>query len=150
MNKAYLIGFLVISVALGFALWALSSSMNPYVNLETARKMQSSVQLRGLILRDDSHPIYYDTQKNALRFWITDVLDKKEQSSPEHEIEVVYHGAKPDAFDSATGTAAHGRVSKEGEREVFVSDSMVIQCPSKYSEGKSPYKPDKKPAGGVS
>ena len=141
MKKAYVIGLVIISLAAGFTLWAFSSSMSQYVDLKTARTTHSSVQLRGMIIRDSEHPIYTDTKLNALRFWITDVNGES--------IEVVYHGAKPHAFDAAPGTAAHGSVRKQEDgREVFVSDSLVVQCPSKYSDGKSPYKPDSKPAGG--
>ena len=154
MKKAYLIGLVIISIAAGFTLWAFSSSMTPYVNLKTARATGTAVQLRGIILRDAEHPIYYDARQNALRFWVSDVLDSKDQAAlndREHQIEVVYHGAKPDAFDAAVGTAAHGMIRKDADgQEIFVSDSMVIQCPSKYSDGKSPYKKDSKPAGGMS
>jgi cytochrome c-type biogenesis protein CcmE len=143
MKKAYLIGIVIISIAAGFTLWAFSSAMSPYVDLKTARATGSAVQLRGIILRDPDHAAYYDTRQNALRFWIKDKNDER--------IEVVYHGAKPDAFDEASGTAAHGMIHKDVDgQEVFVSDSMVIQCPSKYSDSKSPYKQDGKSAGGTS
>ena len=132
MNKAYIIAFVVISIALGFTMWSFSSSLTPYVDVKTARKMNTPVQIRGVILRDSAHPIVRDAKRNALRFWIKD--PNKE------EIEVVYYGAKPDAFDTAPGTAAHGYVRKEDGREVFVSDSLVVQCPSKYNDSKSIYK----------
>lgn len=133
MNKAYIIAFVVISLALGFTMWSFSSSLTPYVDVKTARKTNTPVQIRGIILRGDSeHPIVRDAARNALRFWIKD---------PNQElIEVVYYGAKPDAFDTAPGTAAHGFVRKEDGREVFVSDSLVVQCPSKYNDEKSIYK----------
>ncbi len=132
MNKAYIVAFVVISIALGFTMWSFSSSLTPYVDVKTARKMNTPVQIRGVILRDSAHPIVRDSKRNALRFWIKD--PNKE------EIEIVYYGAKPDAFDTAPGTAAHGYVRKEDGREVFVSDSLVVQCPSKYNDSKSIYK----------
>jgi cytochrome c-type biogenesis protein CcmE len=132
MNKAYLIAFVVISAALGFTLWSFSSGLTPYVDVKTARTMITAVQIRGIILRDKEHPIVRDSQRNALRFWIKD--PNKE------EIEIVYYGAKPDAFDTAPGTAAHGYVRKENGRDIFVSDSLVVQCPSKYNDQKAIYK----------
>ena len=132
MNRAYIIAFVVISLALGFTMWSFSSSLTPYVDVKTARKTNTPVQIRGIILRDSAHPIVRDAKRNALRFWIKD--PNKE------EIEIVYYGAKPDAFDTAPGTAAHGYVRKEDGREVFVSDSLVVQCPSKYNDEKSIYK----------
>lgn len=132
MNKAYIIAFLVIGLALGFTLWSLSSGMTPYVDVKTAKTMSSPVQIRGLILRDAAHPVVYDRTRGALRFWIRD--------PHKQEIEVVYYGGKPDAFDKAPGTAAHGYVRKENGRDVFVSDSLVVQCPSKYNDEKNIYK----------
>ena len=133
MNKSYIIAFLVIVAALGFTIWSVSASMTPYVNLQMARKTEGAVQVRGKILRDPAHPVRYDTKLKALRFWIVD--------TNKEEIEVVYHGAKPDAFDTAPGTAAHGYIRKEENgKEVFASDSLVIQCPSKYDDNSSIYK----------
>jgi len=132
MNRAYIIAFVVIGVALGFTLWSFSSGLTPYVDVKTARTMTTAVQIRGIILRDAEHPVVRDSKLNALRFWIKD--PNKE------EIEIVYYGAKPDAFDTAPGTAAHGYVRKENGRDVFVSDSLVVQCPSKYNDQKSIYK----------
>ena len=132
-KKTYIIAFLVIAGALGLTMWSFSSSMTPYVNLKQARKLDVAVQVRGKILRDEAHPIRYDATERALRFWIKDTANE--------EIEVVYHGAKPDAFDTAPGTAAHGYVRRDGSgKEVFASDSLVIQCPSKYDDKSSIYK----------
>ena len=133
MNKsAYIIAFVVIGVALGFTLWSFSSGLTPYVNVGAARKTGAPVQIRGLILRDPGHPVVRDSRRHALRFWIKD--------ANKEEIEVVYYGAKPDAFDSAPGTAAHGYVRKENGRDIFVSDNLIVQCPSKYNDESSIYK----------
>lgn len=123
MKQAYIIGILVISLALGFTLWAFSSSMTPYVTVAAAKQSDTPVQVRGKILRDAANPPYYDKEHNALRFWIED--------SKGERIEVVYKGGKPDAFDEAEETAAHGMV-KDG---IFFSDKLIVQCPSKYDEG---------------
>ena len=134
MNKTYLAGLAIIAVALGFTMWGFSGSMTPYVNIGQARKLDQQVQVRGKIMRDGTHTPFYDTQKNALRFWIEDV--NKET------IEVVYQGPKPEAFDTAPETAAHGSI----RNGVFYSDRLVVKCPSKYDSDKSPYKA-KAPAG---
>src|SRR5437879_1200480 len=131
MNKGYIIAFVVIGVALGFTMWSFSSGMTPYVDVKTARKANTPVQIRGLIMRDAEHLVTRDSRLNALRFWIKD--------ANKEAIEVVYYGAKPDAFDTAPGTAAHGYVRKENGTDVFVSDSLVVQCPSKYNDEKSVY-----------
>jgi len=114
VNKAYIIGLLVISVAMGFTLWSFKDTMTPYTD----------------ILHDTAH---YDDQIHALRFAIQDDKGTK--------IEVIYHGAKPDAFDTAKETAAHGMIGKDIRGlEVFNSDALVVKCPSKYDDNKSPYK----------
>lgn len=137
MKKSYIIGLLVISVALGFSLWAFSSSLSPYVDLKTARKTAGPVQVRGLVLKDADHLPYYDAQSHAFRFWMED-------SGKEH-IEVVYHGAKPDSFDEAPGVSASGVIARDPAtgREYFNSDSLSVKCPSKYDDRKPDY--SKKP-----
>ncbi len=127
MNKTYFAGIAVIALAVGFTLWAFSGSMTPYVNIKQARLYDGAVQVRGKILRTSEHTPFYDTKANALRFWIEDVNKEK--------IEVVYQGAKPEAFDSAPETAAHGSI----RNGVFYSDKLVVKCPSKYDSEKSPY-----------
>jgi cytochrome c-type biogenesis protein CcmE len=128
MKTAYIIAALVISIALGFTMWAFSSSITPYVNIKQARQSSVPVQVRGKILRDKKFTPYYDSKENALRFWIED--ENKEQ------IEVVYKGGKPEAFDTAPETAAHGMV-RDGK---LYSDKLVVKCPSKYEGEKTPYK----------
>lgn len=139
MKKAYFIGFLVISLALGFTLWAFSSSMSPFVDVKTARKSSGTVQLRGLIVKDEVHPAHWDASSSAFRFWI---MDKNNEIC-----EVVYHGAKPDAFDAAKGLSASGSMTRDASgKEFFNSDSLSVQCPSKYDSYKVDYA--KKPSGG--
>jgi cytochrome c-type biogenesis protein CcmE len=125
MNRAYLVGIPVILVAIGFTVWAFSASATPYVDIRTAKQSGSPVQVRGKILHETAH---YDTSMGALCFMIRDKNGE--------QIEVVYHGARPDAFDTAPETAAHG-VVRNG---VFESDSMVVKCPSKYDDRSSPYR----------
>ena len=131
MKQVYLIGILIISLALGFTLWAFSSAMTPYVTIAVARQSDTPVQVRGTILRNPEHTPHYDKEHNALRFWIEDPKGER--------IEVIYKGGKPEAFDEATETAAHGMV-KDG---IFFSDKLVVKCPSKYDEEKA-----KKPRAG--
>ena len=47
MNKAYIIGLLVISVAMGFTLWSFKDTMTPYTDIAGARKFDATVQVRG-------------------------------------------------------------------------------------------------------
>lgn len=135
MNKAYIFAFFVISLALGFTLYAFSSSMTPYVDIRTARQSNAQVQVKGKILHDTVH---YDSALGALRFRIED--PNKEQ------IEIVYLGAKPDSFDTAPETAATGNVKKDADgHEIFISKSIVVKCPSKYDDKDKLKKPQGTP-----
>ena len=135
MKKAYLIALLIVVVAAGFTMWAFSSAMTPYVDIRTARQMGSNVQVRGKILHDT---VLYDMRQSVLRFQLED--------KNKDRIEVVYHGAKPDAFDTAPETAAEGYVHRDAAgQDVFESDKMAIKCPSKYDDSKTvPKKPGMK------
>ena len=127
MKTAYIIAALVISIALGFTMWAFSSAMTPYVTITQARKIGTAVQVRGKIIRDATHVPQYDINEKALRFWIEDANKDR--------IEVIYKGAKPEAFDTAPETAARG-VIRDAK---LYSDSLVVKCPSKYESNESPY-----------
>jgi len=130
VNKAYIIGILVISVAMGFTLWSFKDTMTPYTDIAGARKNGSTVQVRGKILHETTH---YDDQIHALRFQIQDDHGAK--------IEIVYRGPKPDSFDTAPETAAHGMIGRDATgQEVFNSDTLVVKCPTKYDDNKTPYK----------
>ena len=128
MKKAYIIAFMVIGAAMGFTLWAFSSALTPYVDIRTARASGTSVQVKGKILHAKQ---YWDPRNNVLRF---PIVDKNNDT-----IEVVYKGAKPDAFDTAPETAATGVVQKDADgHEIFVSSNMVVKCPSKYDDRSKP------------
>ena len=59
----------------------------------------------------------------------------------------MYHGAKPDAFDAAPGLSASGVMARDANgNEFFNSDSLNVQCPSKYKGEKVDY--SKKPSAG--
>lgn len=121
-----MVGLLVVVIAGGFTLWAFSSNMTPYVDVKTARASTGQVQVRGYILHDTA---IYDARIGALKFMIKD--DKGEK------MQIVYRGAKPDAFDKAPETAALGAY-RDG---VFVSEQLIVKCPSKYDDSKKdPYK----------
>ena len=131
-NKTYAVAFVVIAVAVGFTFWAFSSSLTQYVDIKTARQTNTPVQLRGFIVRDMTHKTSYDSTAHALKFWMK---DKNAET-----MEVVYYGAKPDAFDNAPGTAALGSIHRDMDGiERFHASNLVIQCPSKYNDEKNVY-----------
>lgn len=122
MKPAYIFAFFVISLALGFAVYAFIGAVPQYLNIKDARASTVPVQVKGKILHDT---VNYDKAIGALRFQIED--DNKER------IAVVYRGAKPDAFDTAPETAATGMVRRGADGQEYLdTKSMVVKCPSKY------------------
>ncbi|MDE2126805.1 MAG: cytochrome c maturation protein CcmE [Armatimonadetes bacterium] len=123
------IAALLITAALGLTFWAFASAMTPYVDIQQAERLGSSCQVRGKILHNT---VVYDTVANVLRFRLQDEHNQ--------QIEVVYHGAKPESFDTAPETAVEGYVVRAPNGTVSLqSDTMTIKCPSKYSDNKNPY-----------
>lgn len=129
MKKTTILALLVIGLAMCFTMWAFSSALTPYVDIRTARKSDTPVQVKGKILHDTT---VYDGKTGTLQFDIED-------ANKDH-LHIVYKGAKPDSFDTAPETAADGVVEKDVTgKEVFVSTKMVVKCPSKYDDsGKAP------------
>ncbi len=131
MKPAYIFAFFVISLALGFAAFAFMGAVPQYLSIKDARASTTPVQVKGKILHDT---VNYDRAIGALRFQIED--DNKER------IEVVYKGAKPDAFDTAPETAATGMVRRNADgREYLDTNSMIVKCPSKYDSADKAKKP---------
>ena len=126
MNRSVIVALIVISTAMGFTMWAFSSSMTPYVDIHQAEKLTGQVQIRGKIMHSTAH---WSDRKHALVFMLKDKNNDL--------VEVDYHGAKPEAFDTAPETAAQGVLTKASDGKLILnSDSMVVKCPSKYSDKK--------------
>lgn len=124
MKTAHIFAFFVISLALGFAVFAFMGAVPQYLTIKQARNSTTPVQVKGNILHST---VRYDKTAGALRFEIED--DNKER------IQIVYRGAKPDAFDTAPETAATGLVKKaEDGTEYFDTKSIIVKCPSKYDD----------------
>jgi cytochrome c-type biogenesis protein CcmE len=131
VKSAHIFAFFIISLALGFAVFAFMGAVPQYLTIKDARNSTTPVQVKGKILHDT---VNYDNGMGALRFQIED--DNKER------IQVVYRGAKPDAFDTAPETAATGLVRKSSDgTEYLDTKSIIVKCPSKYDDR------DKKPSG---
>jgi cytochrome c-type biogenesis protein CcmE len=72
------------------------------------------------ILQGDS--VRWDGQRIELRFRLGDLQEQNKQ------IEVVYHGTRPDNFQDGTQVVVQGRY-REG---VFYAEKLTTKCPSKY------------------
>jgi cytochrome c-type biogenesis protein CcmE len=75
------------------------------------------VRIAGLV---DRESVDWETGSSVLRF---DLVEG------EGTLPVIYEGPVPDAFAQADSAVVEGELSADG---VFVADSLVVQCPSKY------------------
>ena len=87
MKPAHIFAFFVISLALGFAVFAFMGAVPQYLTIKDARNSTTPVQVKGKILHDT---VNYDNGMGALRFQIED--DNKER------IQVVYSGREAGRF----------------------------------------------------
>ena len=75
------------------------------------------VRIAGLV---DRESVDWEPGSSVVRF---DLVEG------EATLPVVYEGRVPDAFAQADSAVVDGELSPDG---VFVADSLVVQCPSKY------------------
>jgi cytochrome c-type biogenesis protein CcmE len=75
------------------------------------------VRIAGLV---DRESVDWEQGSSVLRFNLVE---------GEGTLPVVYEGRVPDAFAQADSAVVEGELSPDG---VFVADSLVVQCPSKY------------------
>ena len=117
-KKILLIGLILAFVA--YAGWSFADSVTPYVSISEARAATSSVQVKGLL--DKSAPAPHQEGEDFV-FTLQD--EETGETLPVH-----YHGTKPDQFDEAYHIVAIGQC-RDG---VFMSDKLLIKCPSKYEK----------------
>lgn len=101
----------------GFSAFTYSGALTPYVTFAEARKNSGTVQVRGVLA--DGRIESVEGGKN-IRFLLRD-----DQGM---EAYVLYRGIKPEGMETATSVVAIGKF-RDGQ---FVSDKLLVKCPSKY------------------
>ena len=95
---------------------------------EALRKPGKEMHIIGKL--NKSKPIVYDALKNANEFSFY-MIDEKGL-----EKQVIYHNAKPQDFEKSEKVVIIG--SMEGDH--FTAKSLLLKCPSKYNDKKTPEK----------
>lgn len=119
----FLVGGLIIAaVVLLLFGTSLRSSTVYYLTVEELISQGASadgqrVRIAGLV---DRESVDWEPGSSVLRFNLVD---------GDGTLPVVYDGRVPDAFAQADSAVVEGELSPDG---VFVADSLVVQCPSKY------------------
>jgi cytochrome c-type biogenesis protein CcmE len=123
MTKGALIGATVALVAMGGVVAAFMSSASPYVTVAQAKELRRPrMHLAGDIVPGT---LEVDVKNREVRFGVKDAEGG--------QIRVVHRGEVPSNVNSATKVVAIGEI-KGGD---FVSDQLLLKCPSRYeSEAK--------------
>lgn len=121
MKKSYIIGAVIVVLAMVMAMYSFKSTMTTYVSISDARVSPRPVQVAGIVAQGTKR---YDLENNRLMFTL------REDSGD--EIPVEYDGHKPANFDDVTKIVATGKFNTE--RKVFVARELLVKCPTKYEQ----------------
>jgi cytochrome c-type biogenesis protein CcmE len=115
-------GLLIAAVVVLLFGTSLRSSTVYYLTVEELLSRGPSVEgqrvrVAGLV---DRESVDWETGSSTLRFNLVE---------GEGTLLVVYEGRVPDAFAQADSAVVEGEFSADG---MFLADSLVVQCPSKY------------------
>jgi cytochrome c-type biogenesis protein CcmE len=118
-KKSYIIGAIVIILALILSMHSFKSSLTSYVSVGEAKVSKRPVQVAGIVVGGSKR---YDFKKNSLFFTL--------REDGGDEMLVQYDGPKPATFNDATKVVAIGKY--EPKRQVFAARELLVKCPTKY------------------
>ena len=119
MKKSYVIGGVVIVLAMAMAMYSFKSTLTSYVSVSEAKGSNRPVQVAGIVVAGTDR---YDLDSNNLLFTL------REDSGDEMKVE--YDGPRPGNFDNVTKVVAIGKY--EPKRRVFLARELLVKCPTKY------------------
>jgi cytochrome c-type biogenesis protein CcmE len=119
MKKSYVIGGIIIVLAMVMAMYSFQSTLTSYVSVSEAKASNRPVQVAGFVVEGTDK---YDLASNNLLFTL------REDSGDEMKVE--YDGPRPGNFDNVTKVVAIGKY--EPKRKVFLARELLVKCPTKY------------------
>lgn len=119
IKKSYIIGGVVIVLAMAMAMYSFQSTLTSYVSVSEAKASNRPVQVAGIVVEGTDR---YDLDSNNLLFTL------REDSGDEMKVE--YDGPRPGNFDNVTKVVAIGKY--EPKRKVFLARELLVKCPTKY------------------
>ncbi|MCX6287301.1 MAG: cytochrome c maturation protein CcmE [Bacteroidetes bacterium] len=128
MKTIHLIIILVLVIAIAVVITTISDSSTYSDFSEAAKSPGKELHIIGKL--DRSKPMEYDAKKDANRFSFY-IIDAKGMVK-----QVIYHNAKPQDFEKSEKVVVVG--SMQGD--VFIARSLLLKCPSKYNDQKTPSK----------
>jgi len=120
-KKSYIIGAVIVALAMIMAMYSFKSTLTTYVSVSEAKVSPRPVQVAGIVVRESKE---YDLQNNRLIFTL------REDSGDEMAVE--YDGHKPANFDDVTKIVATGKYNTG--KQVFVARELLVKCPTKYEQ----------------
>ena len=120
-KRSYIIGAVVVALAMIMAMYSFKSTMTTYVSVSEAKVTTRPVQVAGIVAKGSKQ---YDLQNNKLIFTL------REDSGDEMAVE--YGGQKPANFEDVTKIVAIGKYNTE--RHVFMATEVLVKCPTKYEQ----------------
>ncbi len=122
MKNKYIFGGFIIVVFLGIMGYLFTQTNISYEeNFAEIMKVNKTVKATGEWVKEKSYHI--DKEKNLFSFYVRDYNGT--------EMQVVYKGAIPNNFESATSVVLTGKYSEKG---YFHATNILTKCPSKYEE----------------
>ena len=117
MKQKYIIGFVVITVIIVWMLFSIKKTFTPYVTINRAKKLGTTVQIKGNLVEKEQ----IIEQQGELQFLLRD-----DENSI---IKVIYNHAKPFNFEHANEIVCIGRYRDNK----FYANKILTKCPSKYT-----------------
>jgi len=119
MKKSYIVGGIVVLLAMTLAMYSFKSTLTSYVTVREAKASKRPVQVAGIVVEGTDR---YDLENNNLIFIL------REDGGDEMKVE--YDGPRPGNFDNVTKVVAIGRY--EPKEQVFMAKELLVKCPTKY------------------
>lgn len=123
MKKRYLIGVIILVLAVGYVFYlSFGTAVSYYVTVSEffakgTDLYNTNVRVAGKIA--DS-PIEWDAKDLELRFTIVEGSDT---------MTVIYQGTKPSGFKTGSNILIEGKYHSDG---IFRASQLIMKCPSKY------------------
>ncbi len=121
-----LLGLGVIVLVIGLVVGATLQTGMYYLTVDEFHARQDSlygsrVRVNGVLVENSEN---WQPAGPRLEFRIRD-------AEGGHEMPIVFHGPRPDNFQRAASAIVEGSLTADG---VFVADSVLLKCPSRYDE----------------
>lgn len=121
MKNKYIIGGFIIVIFMSIMGYLLTQTSVAYENnFDLIKSSNKTIKATGAWVKEKKYHI--DKEKNLFSFFMVD--DKGT------ELKVIYKGAIPNNFESATSVVVTGKY-KDG---LFLASDILTKCPSKYEE----------------